>query len=955
MENSAVTSPERLRPGDAFVFGDFRLSPATRSLTKAGSPIHLGGRAIDILTALLDRAGQIVSKNELFAIVWPNRILEEANLRFHVAALRKALGDGLSGARFIVNVPGRGYVFVARVERTSDDETAASAPRVERPVERYLVPVPLVQVVGRDAEIGELEAQLLRNRFVTIIGTGGIGKTTVALAVVRKVSNVFRDGIQLVELGSLTGPLVAAHLASLLRLPSPDKAPLPNIVAHLRTRHMLLVFDNCEHVIAAIDEIAEAILQGAPEVHILATSREPLRAIGERVHRLGPLAVPAPAQLTATEALRFPAVALFAERAVAADPSCAVTDDNAPMVAELCARLDGLPLAIELAAASITLLGLRGLVDRLDDRLSILTRGRRTALPRHQTLEAMIDWSFESLGPEERIAWLRLAVFRDAFSIEAAAAVANEGLTADFVDILYGLVEKSLVSVEVYDGNARYRLLESLRIYALKALTESGEAGAARRRHARYWHECALGYGGNWIKAPTADWLRQHSGDIPDIRAALNWAFAPEGDAILGIRLAVASTPLWFKLMLLHELRGHLEQAIQLAKGREEIDDALRIKLHTAREYAAFHEGRVCDDLMGDENALSIAERAGDIDAQVQLVWMRWGTSAVYGDYASLPPWVERIGEIIARVPDHPAAPFMHGRMAAMTRHFLGEQRAAMTHAGQVLERVASRRAMQDSSFVLTHDHKIGASMTYARALWLSGQPDKAVAVVRDIVDEMLGDGAEKAASAPPAQSFSLSFFLMWAACPISFWTGDLKAAREYVAMLLEVRSGINFHVLQTTGKSYERALHFLENADHQNSEARDELVGDSSLNAFQAESVSTFSWKLLCPRPLADATTGSVNWCTAEILRARGELLLETDGTDRAEAEALFLRSIDIARHQAALSWELRSAVSLACLWRDMGRAAQARTMLDEVYGRFTEGFATRDLTEAKALLEAL
>ncbi|MBR1125440.1 helix-turn-helix transcriptional regulator [Bradyrhizobium lablabi] len=953
MENSAVTSPERLRPGDAFVFGDFRLSPVTRSLTKAGSPIHLGGRALDILTALLDRAGQIVSKNELFAIVWPNRILEEANLRFHVAALRKALGDGLSGARFIVNVPGRGYVFVARVERTSDNETVASAPRLERPAERSPVPIPLVQVVGREAEIGEFEAQLLRNRFVTIIGAGGIGKTTVALAVVRKVLDVFRDGVQLVELGSLTGPLIAAQLASLLRLPSPDKAPLPDIVAHLRGRHMLLVFDNCEHVIAAINEIAETILQGAPEVRILATSREPLRAAGEWVHRLGPLAVPMPAQLTAAEALRFPAVALFAERAVAADPSCAITDDNAPMVAELCARLDGLPLAIELAAASITLLGLRGLVDRLDDRLSILTRGRRTALPRHQTLEAMIDWSFESLGPEERLAWLRFAVFPDAFSIEAAAAVANEGLTADFVDILYGLVEKSLVSVEVYDGNARYRLLESLRIYALKALTESGEAVAARRRHARYWHECALGYGGNWIKAPTADWLRQHSGDIPDIRAALNWAFAPDGDAILGIRLAVASTPLWFKLMLLHELRFYLEQAIQLAKGREEIDDALRIRLHTAREYSAFHEGRVCDDLEA-ENALSIAERAGDIDAQVQLVWMRWGTLAVYGDYESLMPWVERIGEIIARVPDHPAAAFMHGRMAAMTRHFLGEQAAAITHAGQVLERVASRRAAQDPAFVLTHDHKIGASMTYARALWLSGQPNKAVAVVRDIVDEMLGDGAEQAASAPPAKSFSLSFFLMWAACPISFWIGDLKAARKYVAMLLEVRSGINFHVLQTTGKSYERALHFLENTD-QNPEARDGLVGDTSLNAFQAESVSTFSWKLLCPQPLADATAGSVNWCTAEILRARGEQLLETDGANRAEAEALFRQALDIARRQTALSWELRSAVSLARLWRDTGRAPQARTMLDEVYRRFTEGFATRDLTEARALLEAL
>lgn len=952
MENSAETTPERLRAGEAFVFGDFRLSPAARSLTRSGSPIHLGGRALDVLIALLDRAGQLVSKDELIAAVWPNRVLEEGNLRFHVAALRKALGDGLAGARIIVNVPGRGYVFVARVERASDDDDNAGK-RPERPADRYLAPIPLVQVVGRQEEIGELEQQLPRHRLITIAGTGGIGKTTVALAVLRNVSAAFHDGVRLVELGSLTGPLVATHLASMLRLPSPDKAPLPSIVAHLRQKHMLLVFDNCEHVIEAVNEIVEAILRDAPQVHVLATSREPLRAMGEWVHRLAPLAVPAPSELTAAEALRFPAVALFAERAVAAEPSSAMTDRDAPMVAELCARLDGLPLAIELAAASIPLLGLRGLVERLDDRFSILTQGRRTALPRHQTLEAMIDWSYTTLSNEERVAWLRLSVFPDAFSIDAAAAVANGAVSTDFVDSLYSLVQKSLISVDVYDGNARYRLLESLRIYALKALTESGEAAAARRAHAEYWHASANQYGDNWIKAPTADWLRKHSGDIADIRAALKWAFADGGDPLLGIRLAVASTPLWFKLMLLHELRSYLEQAIRFAKDHPEVDDALRIRLHTAREYSVFHaQGRVSDELLDAENALSLAERAQDIDAQVQLIWMRWGTSAVYGDYASLTPWIDRIGEIIARAPDHPTAPFMLGRMAAMTRHFIGDQPAAMAHAEQVLARVASQRAAQDSAFVLTHDHQIGASMTYARALWLSGLPDRAAAVVRDTIGEMLGDEPERSAPVPSAQSFSLSFFLMWAACPVSFWIGDLAAARDYVTMLLEVRSGVNFHVLLTTGKSYESALHFLEGTDHS---VRDMLVDDPSLNAFQAESISTFSEKLLCSRPLADALSGNINWCTAEILRAKGELLLQSGAAKRAEAEDLFLRAFSIGSDQAALSWQLRATVSLARLWRDTGRSGQARTRLADVYGRFTEGFATRDLMDARALLQTL
>ncbi|PWT85997.1 MAG: hypothetical protein C5B56_13145 [Proteobacteria bacterium] len=956
MHNPAATKPERLRPGEAFLFGDFRLAPATRALSKAGSPVHLGGRALDILIALIDRAGQIVSKDELFAIVWPNTFLEESNLRFHVAALRKALGDGQPGARLIVNVPGRGYVFVAHVERTSDSEGGASPPRPEKPADRYRVPASLVRVIGREEEIGELAVQLPRNRFMTITGTGGMGKTTLALAVVEKISSAFRDGVQLFELGSLPGPLVAAHIASQLRLPSPDKAPLEKVVAYLRSRSMLLVFDNCEHVIAAVGEIAEAILQACPEVHILATSREPLRAAGESVHRLGPLAVPAPGQLTAAEALRFPAIALFVERAVAAETSFAMTDRDAPVVAELCARLDGLPLAIELAAARIPLLGLRGLVDRLDDRFSILTRGRRTALPRHQTLEAMIDWSYETLSPDERAAWLRLAVFADAFSIEAAAATVHERLTADFVETLYSLVQKSLVAVEMYDGNARYRLLESLRMYALRQLAESGEAAAARRCHAEYWYQHSLGYGDNWIVAPSANWLSRHGNDILDIRAALEWAFSDDGDSLLGIRLAAASTPLWFRLMLLHGLRGYLERAIRLAKGHPEVDDALRMRLHAAREYSIFQvQGSVCDDLSEEENSLAIAERRQDIDAQVQIIWMRWGMSVASGHYAGLMPWVERISSILAAAPGHAAAPFMHGRMAAMTRHFAGDQAAAMRHAEEVLARVALGHAGRDPALVVTHDHKIGASMTYARALWISGQPDKATALVRDTVDGVLGDGAATGAAAPPAQSFSLSFFLMWAACPVSFWIGDLEAVRKYVTMLLKVRSGINFHVLQTTGESYQRVLHFLQDSARQHRAARDGLAGDLSLNMFQAESMSTFSWKLLCPQPLAEAEAGRVNWCTAEILRARGEGVLVADAANRQEAETLFLRSLDIGRSQMALSWQLRSATSLARLWRDGGRVADARTILADIYGRFTEGFATRDLVEARTLLETL
>lgn len=518
------------------------MAPSARALTKGPLPVHLGARALDILIALVARAGRVVSNAELVAIVWPNTYIEQSALRVHISALRKAIGDGRSGTRFIVGVRGRGYAFVAKVELISANGFA-DIPRTTVPDRRDYVSIPLVKIIGRDEIVGQIAGQLLRKRFVTITGTGGIGKTSVALAIAQTLASTFRDGMQLVELGSLASPLlVAAHLASLLHLRLPDTQPLPYVVAQLRTRNMLIVFNDCEHVIAPVSEVAEAILQAAPDVYILATSREPLRAMGEWVQRLEPLAVPPIlTELTVAEALRFPAVQLFTERALACDGSYQLTDTDAPLVAEICTRLDGLPLAIELAATRVSLFGLRGLAGRLDDRFSILTVGRRTALPRHRTLAAMIDWSHETLSDDEKIVWRRLSVFHEPFTIEAADRVANDRLTENFniVDILDGLVEKSLVSVDSRGGEtARYRLLESLRLYAFNKLVQSKEAERARRRHAQCY-ERSVEPGGNCTERPSTEPLRKHGDNVADNRAALKWSLISQDDSRLVIGTAI--------------------------------------------------------------------------------------------------------------------------------------------------------------------------------------------------------------------------------------------------------------------------------------------------------------------------------------------------------------------------------------------------------------------------------
>jgi DNA-binding winged helix-turn-helix (wHTH) protein len=326
-------------------FGPFHLLPARQLLLEGAKPVRLGSRALSILIALVGRAGEFVSKDELIARVWPHTFVEEGNLRVHVAALRRALGDGQAGNRYIVNVPGRGYSFVAPVSRS--EGTLAARPIAVEPT--HNLPAPLARMVGRDDTVHALAAKLPLQRFITIVGPGGIGKTTVALAVAGALIASYKNAVRFVDLSPLADPLlVPSAVASELGLAILSGDPIPGLIAFLRDRQMLLVLDGCEHVIVAAAALAEEVIRNAPGVHILATSREPLRAEGEHVHRLPPLAAPvASASPTASEALSFPAVQLFVERAVAGLDGFELSDADAPIVADICRRLDGIALAIE--------------------------------------------------------------------------------------------------------------------------------------------------------------------------------------------------------------------------------------------------------------------------------------------------------------------------------------------------------------------------------------------------------------------------------------------------------------------------------------------------------------------------------------------------------------------------------------------------------------------------------
>jgi predicted ATPase/DNA-binding winged helix-turn-helix (wHTH) protein len=465
-------------------FGPFELSIGERLLRREGVVLPLGGRALDLLIYIADRPGEVIAKQELVDHVWSDVTVEEGSLRVHVAAIRKALGDGQFGNRYIANIKGRGYSFVGTVVPLGGGTESG----YDKFRHQGRLPVRPVMMIGRETVVGEVSDKLRDERFVTLLGPGGIGKTTIALAVGRAATEEFGGEVYFVDLGSLTDPRhVAGAVATSLRLALKSKDPALELVDLVRSRKLLIILDNCEHVIEAVASLAEQFYRQTEEIHVLTTSRELLKVAGEHCYRVLPLDYPPDgSEQTANAVLRYPAAQLFVRRVAARAGSFALTDEEAPFVAEMCRKLDGIPLAIELAAGQVAALGIKNTVARLVSRRELLRLSHRTAVPRHRTLKATLDWSYNLLSDGERIVLRRIAPFVGHFTLEGARYVAGElGVgTGEIFDAIAGLVEKSLIATRIDETQAQYRLLDTTRAYALEKLEEHAEVDVVFRRHA---------------------------------------------------------------------------------------------------------------------------------------------------------------------------------------------------------------------------------------------------------------------------------------------------------------------------------------------------------------------------------------------------------------------------------------------------------------------------------------
>jgi predicted ATPase/DNA-binding winged helix-turn-helix (wHTH) protein len=524
-------------------FGNAELRPDQRLLLVGGKQSHIGARAFDLLLALVERRDRVVAKDELLDSVWPGIVVEENNLQVHISNLRKVLGP-----RAIVTVPGRGYQFTAPVESAGGQANLDAPPSPASAVAELLqtnLPAELPPLVARDDEIGQLAALLRAHRVVTVVGPGGIGKTVLAQAAARQALAHFREGVWLVDLAPLAdGSLVVSAVASALHLVLRADSQPQTLAKALASTQRLLVLDNCEHVAGAVAELVQALSQGAPRVCFLATSQERLKLAHEQVFRLGALSLPTAPGVEA--ARRSGAVSLFERRAAAADAAFRIDADNAAAVAEICRHLDGIPLAIELAAARVPLLGVSALHARLDERFRLLGSGSRVGPARHRTLRAALEWSHGLLSPQEQLLFRRLGIFAGSFDLDSAHCVAAEAGIEDAAvfDLLAGLVEKSLVVAEPQEL-PRYRMLETTRVFALEKLREAREWEAASRSLALAMVATFMRSRHDEYRMARQDCVQRYLPDLDNARAALDWCAGPSGDADLHVALAGAMAWLW--------------------------------------------------------------------------------------------------------------------------------------------------------------------------------------------------------------------------------------------------------------------------------------------------------------------------------------------------------------------------------------------------------------------------
>ncbi|WP_375194353.1 winged helix-turn-helix domain-containing protein [Sphingobium sp.] len=952
-----MTNIEQRSAGERIGFGRFALFPGARLLTRDGEPVEIGGRSLDLLIALAEQPGRVLSKRELLKRVWSDVVVEDGSLRFHMAGLRRLLGDGRDGARYIATQVGVGYAFVATVERdAAPDPPSLGATPAHSPSATNLPPRQ-PDLIGRERDIPLLKERIARTQLFTILGPGGVGKTSLAIEMGHILAESFAGQVAFVDFSMLENPaLVPGMIAGAMGLAVQGDDPLAVMLGHMRAAPFLLLLDNCEHLIEPVALLVERLVEAAPHVRVLTTSREPLRVRGEHIHRLDALACPEDdAGLTLTELLAFPAVQLFHDRARAADSGLEIDLDAARLIAAICRQLDGIALAIELAAVRVASHGLHATARQLDERFGLGWVGRRTAQPRQQTLQAMLDWSYDLLSGIERIVLERLSVFVGPFSVDSAlAVVADADLDSDaVVAALDELVLKSLVSPGRSRGAGSYRLLEITRAYAKRKLRSHGDAvfHAMAQRHAAYFLaelEAAAAQDEDVWQDPRP--LRQQLGNI---RCALDWSFGFRGGNPASLRLAAASAPVFLSLSHFAECQIWCARALD-AMEEGQHGTALEMELQGALGLTLmFSRGSTPAAETALSRALAVATSLDDPWGQLRMLGRlhifheRIGACAIAQVHASR-------ALDIARDIGNAEALGVARSLTGISHYLAGDQRRAL----EDLERALADCPMFSRSRMIRYgfDHRVRTTIALARTLWLSGQAERATALTRQAIE----------LAVRLDQPVTHCIALIWSLA-LHIWKEDFDAAQEAMAAFAECARVNALGPYVSAAIAFRADLAIRQGTE----EGSPEEIEHSLIRLREVRyELLTTHFSLALARGLlrdqrlheaAEAIDGAITRCLSigegfamsELLAVKADIAHAAGKPE--DSITLLEQALDVSRKQGARAWTLKVVWKLAAQLVEQDRPEDAIHRLEQALEEMSGSEFPPELRRVRNLLAEL
>ncbi|MDI7862848.1 winged helix-turn-helix domain-containing protein [Rhizobiaceae bacterium n13] len=934
---------------DVVEFGPFRLHREHRRLFCGTEEVQIGGRAMEMLLALTRKKGELVTKEELFNAAWPGIFVHEANLKVTIASLRRSLREYSPIGNYVRTIVGRGYWLSDQLDNGEFPQ------RPDLPVAANTQFPELGTVIGRDAEIAELRAAIAVNRLTTIVGAGGIGKTTVAVAAAQLFEDEEGGSITFIDFSRVAGEeFVIPSLAAMLGISSGSQDRLDAISSILARRKALLLLDTCEHVVNAVAHLCDIILANTTDVRILATSRQALRAKGEEVVWLAPLEVPpAGRTLTGEEILRYSAPQLLVERA-SEKGAYTIRDGDAPAIAEICRRLDGSPLAIELISSRLTVLSAPDVLEELGDRFSALVERDREGPLRQQTLLATLEWSYALLTTSEATVLRAVSVFMGSFDMDAVVSVvAHHGLDPTVVfDAVAGLRAKSMLSVEQMAGGMRYRLLDSTRAFAGNLLETSAELTAVSQAYARLVLNILSRANADQARLTTRQWHAAYASYADDLRKAIGWALFLRGDPLLGIQLVASGIPLWHELSLSEEARRNSEQALAEFDRIGGADMALKLKLvvgmAAVSSYISADAGKAIETI---ESAIRLSRQIGDTNSECKALGSLARYHLLPGQQTAARKILRELKRVATRSKNRSAL-WEYEQLFTELEIIRCDYPAAISRMKKLRHELESTPDGTASRFDL--DPKIRTETILGALEWLgSGRPGTGLSRIKFSANEAF----------EARHGWTLIYCYTHGVLFVLSECHEYELGRRYAEILKDTIYRHGMPAWIPVANCYAEALEAL-------SGARSDA--DGLMSAFDElrtglRQIGRHVYYALLIRALYALghvdegvrildylfDVGPQRSMVPELLRLRA-VKERSVGRDE-EAMSTLRQALQAAEENGAWAWRIRSATDLAILLRDKSQIDDAKGVLEPVYSQFKDGFETPDLQKARNLLTEL